>query len=182
MGTMRTVRVHHNAALTAWTTVVAERLGYDHDEALTLAGAVGRLAYYQAPHDEGPVEASEVQPVPEQPPDTPRWRKAKDYVEIMRRTIPVVHTAAGVRALASPYRTVSPARVERYCREAFGAALEPTLKTMRELAHAHAPEALAERAYPLYTQFRPPAAVTEVGALPEVDLNLERIAELKPQT
>ena len=42
----RTIRVNRAPVLTLWATVVAERLGFDHDAALTLGRAVPYLVVY----------------------------------------------------------------------------------------------------------------------------------------
>ena len=41
-----TIKINRAAVLTRWAAIVAERLGFDHDEALTLGRAVARLNAY----------------------------------------------------------------------------------------------------------------------------------------
>lgn len=40
---MATIKIDRAPVLTLWAAVVAERLGFNHDEALTLGRAVARL-------------------------------------------------------------------------------------------------------------------------------------------
>jgi hypothetical protein len=42
----RTIRINRAPVLTLWAAVVAERLGFDHDTALTLGRAVAGLNAY----------------------------------------------------------------------------------------------------------------------------------------
>jgi hypothetical protein len=175
--------VERNAVLTAWTRVVAERLGYGLDEALSLAGAVGSLPYFQDPEGRGPApQPHQVETMIDRENDPGIVRERKAYVDIMQRPVPVVVMREGVRALSTPQRVVEPAGVASYLKRRLREHLEPTLGAMRQLAHAHPPAELARRATELYTEFRAELHDEQVGWLPPAKLRLERVRSLVPST
>lgn len=162
-----TIRVNRAAVMTLWASVVAERLGFDRPEALSLGRAVaglnaqskGRRLGVFKPHEKGPQEA--------------RDREDGDefLVEVCGRAVPVVIAGGGVRAV-SRGKPVEPDRVEAYLAGKFGDQLRAVRTAMRKLAKSLGPEELAARAYPLYERFRPdvPAGTTGWGAKGELDL------------
>jgi hypothetical protein len=91
----RKILINRAPVLTLWAVVVAERLGSDHDEALSLAKAVA-----------GPTAQSRGQrlgiykPVPlEIKRARARKRGEEIRVEICGRAIPAINTSEGVRAV-----------------------------------------------------------------------------------
>jgi len=143
------VRINRAPVLTLWATVVAERLGFDHDESLTLGRAVAGLSA-QAKGK----RLRLFQPSPE------GIRKAREekagslVVEIMHRQVAVAVTPKGIRATAKG-KVVNPASVEKYLAGKFGVHLEPVTRAMAELAKTYSVERLAEVAFTLYEKFRP---------------------------
>src|SRR5271168_2574647 len=98
------ISINRAPVLTLWAAVVAERLGFDHDEALTLGKAVaglnaqakGRRLGIFKPHEEKPQKAREKNP-------------AETFlVEILGRTVPAVNTDDGIRATIKG-KPISPA-------------------------------------------------------------------------
>ena len=88
------IKVNRAPVLTLWATVVAERLGYDNDAALTLGKAVagmnaqskgGRIGIYK------PSEKSK--------PESKRLQGAEFRAELLGRAVPVQQTERGVRAV-----------------------------------------------------------------------------------
>ena len=162
--------IHINRApvLTLWSTVVAERLGFDWDEALTLGQAVAGLNA----HAKG-VQLGLFEPTPEA--EKERRRAARQgetlHVALLGRAVPAVQTPAGVRALKNDQAT-KPESVARYLQKAFGDDLDEARRTMEQLARSMAPEDLARYAYHLYEQFRPvvPPDVWGWGAKADLDL------------
>jgi hypothetical protein len=169
-----TIRVNRAPVLTLWAAVVAERLGFDRDEALTLGRAVAGLSAAAKGAALGLLEPEEL-----------RQRRTRatlgetEAIRLLGRAVPVVHTPEGIRALDKE-RPASPARVERYLRSKFGDALEDARAAMQDLAVAYPPAELNRRAFALYEGFRPevPTGVTGWGAAGELDL--ERIRALAP--
>ena len=167
---MKTVTVNRAPVLTLWAAVVAERVGFEHDEALTLGRAVAGLNAYSKGKSLGlfrPTPA-EVRAKREQ-----KARKAGVFrVGLLHRAVPVVHTDDGLRAVARGDKPIDPAGVQRYLESKFGVALGDVSEAMQDLAGSRDPEALADEAYALYEQFRPevPPGTRGWGAAGELDL------------
>lgn len=169
------VKINRAPVLTLWAAVVAERLGYDEEEALTLGRAVAglnaqskgrRLGIYEEPERAETEEAREAREKPAKEPQT---------VSLLGRAIPARKTEQGWRAL-SKGEPIDPDSVRRYLEKKFGEALAETRAAMAELAGAYAPRQLAGRAYDLYEQFRPeiPEGKKGWGAAGVLDLDLIR--------
>ncbi len=131
---------------------MSERLGYNHDEALTLAKAVAglnaqskgrRLGIYQ----ETPKEEKE---------DKHRQPRPQEVitVEVLGRPVPAVHTKDGLRAVDGD-KPISPQSVEHYLQTRFGDALPQAIRAFEGLAASYTVEELKSRAYSLYESFRP---------------------------
>lgn len=167
-----TVLANRAPVLTLWAAVVAERLGYDRDAALTLgkcvaglnAQAKGRmLGIYGPPkalHKGKPKKAG----------------LGEDFwIDLCGRPVPAKNTDNGVRAVVKD-KPIDPDGVRRYLSSKFGGNLDRVREAMAELATAFAPEALSDRAYGLYERFRPavPKGQRGWGAKGELDLDLIR--------
>ncbi len=170
MAQRRTIRINRAPVLTLWVAVVAERLGFDHDTALTLGRAVAGLNAYSKGVSLGLFEPSS-EAVDE------RLQKAKAgtalRVDLLHRAVPVMSTPDGLRAVSKD-RPISPASVEHYLVSKFGDNLGSTMRAMVKLAQSMPDEEVAARAYRLYEEFRPaiPAGVTGWVAAGELDLDL----------
>src|SRR3954464_15787454 len=96
----RTIRVNRAPVLTLWATVVAERLGFDRDAALTLGRAVasssaqmkGRALGIYEPSEEEPSKAAEERREHLKPHET-------FGVRLLGRTVPAIHTPGGIRGM-----------------------------------------------------------------------------------
>jgi hypothetical protein len=172
----RKITINRAPVLTLWAAVVAERLGFDRAEALTLGKAVAGLNA----HAKG-VRLGIYEPTPA----TVKKEREKLAggtqltVSLLHRAVPVAQTPDGLPALAKE-KPISPASVERYLSSKFGASLEAARRAMADLAGALPPRELAVQAYALYEKFRPeiPAGVSGWGAAGVLDLNaIERMAE-----
>jgi hypothetical protein len=166
------ITVNRAPVLTLWAAVVARRLGFDRDEALTLGRVVAGLNAYAKGKALGLFK-----PAPE---DVRRSRRqlahgAQLHVDLLHRAVPVVATPEGLRALAKD-KPIAPASVQRYLEARFGAALPAVEQAMEELAQSLPPDELARRAYALYESFRPevPAGVRGWGAAGVLDLEAIR--------
>ena len=170
----RQVKVNRAPVLTLCAAVVAERLGYDSDEALTLGRAVAGLNAQSKGQRLGIFEPEEK--TPEQ------IRAEKERVELwvplLGRRVPAVHTPEGIRATARG-KAMDPASVERYLKGKFGEALPEVREAMEHLARSLKPEELAKRAYTLYEQRRPPVPEGTRGWGAKGELTLEQIEELR---
>lgn len=170
-----TIQVNRAPVLTLWAAVVAERLGFDRDEALTLGRAVAGLNAYAKGVRLGLFAASAPKKVAE-------GRKALRQgetlqVDLLGRAVPATATPDGLRALSKD-QPIVPAAVARYLGGKFGEALPAARAAMERLARSLPPENLALEAFHLYEEFRPevPAGAKGWGAKGKLDIG--RILEL----
>ena len=166
-GELRVI-VNRAPVLTLWATVVAQRLGFDRDEALTLGRVVAGLNAYSKGSSLGIFK-----PTPE---EVKRERKrvtpgAIWHVELLHRAVPVVQTAEDLRALSKD-KPIDPGSVQRCLDSKFGAELAIVKEAMSALARSLAPEELGRLAYEMYEAFRPeiPAGAVGWGAAGVLDL------------
>lgn len=160
--------------LTLWAAIVAQRLGFAWDEALTLGRAVAGLNAYSKGKALGLFQPK--------PAEVRKKRKALERgsrlsVQLLSRPVPVRRTGEGLRALAKG-RPIPPQSVERYLESKFGEAYGAARQVMRALARSLPPEKLAGRAYPLYERFRPAVPAGRKGWGSAGVLSLERIRGL----
>jgi uncharacterized protein (DUF2252 family) len=145
--------------LTLWAAVVAERLGFDRDTALTLGQAVAGLSAYAKGVSLGIIEPK---------PDMVRKRGdrlaegERLHVDLLGRAVPLVRTPDGLRAV-SKGKPGNPDRIEKHLATKFGARLDDARSAMAELAAAHEPDDLYRRGSRMYEQFRPEVPVGESG-------------------
>jgi len=172
--TREVVQVNRAPVLTLWASVVAERLGYDREEALSLGKALAGLNAQSKGRRLGIYKPAER---PEAAPPKKARLGEEFWVELLGRPLPVMKTKSGTRAVEGA-RPIEPAGVERYLQGKFGEALESVRKAMEELSVAFSPKDLAARAFSLYERFRPqiPEGVRGWGAKGELDL--DRIRDL----
>lgn len=166
--------VNRAPVLTLWAAVVAERLGFNRDEALTLGRVVAGLNAYAKGRSLGLFK-----PVPQ---EIQRERQrlthgAQMHVDLLHRAVPVVLTADGLRAV-SKGKPVAPESVRRYLDSKFGDTLAAVEQAMADLARSLPVDELSRRAYALYEAFRPevPAGVGGWGAAGRLDLDRIRSA------
>lgn len=167
------VKVNRAPVLTLWGAVVAERLGFDWEEALTLGRAVAglnaqakgqRLGIFEAGKEKGE-KARE------------RERGQEFLVEIVGRPVPAINTEEGIRATTKG-QPIEPETVQRYLQKKFKADLAEVRAAMEELATSLDPEKLADEAYPLYEKFRPDIPEGKKGWGAEGELDLDYIRSL----
>jgi hypothetical protein len=173
----KTVSINRAPVLTLWAAVVAERLGFDEDEALTLGNAVaglnaqakGRRLGIFKPHEEKPKKARDKQ------------RGEQFWVEVCGRPVPATNTEEGIRAVRGR-KPIDPDSVRRYLEGKFGDDLKAVRSAMKKLARRYPPKELAERCFGLYERFRPeiPGGKKGWGASGDLDLGLiEQLAKHK---
>jgi hypothetical protein len=171
------ILINRAPVLTLWAAIVAERLGFNHDEALSLGKALAGLNAQSKGQRLGIFHPSpkELKKVHERKPSE------EFQVALLGRAVTVVKTDQGVRAVVKS-KPVDADGVERYLEGKFGDALPEARKAMTRLANALKPEELAQLGFGLYEQFRPtiPEGVQGWGAKGELDL--DRIRKLAIQT
>jgi hypothetical protein len=172
--TQHTLQINRAPVLTLWAAVVAARLGFAWEEALTLGRAVAGLNAHAKGKALGLFTPT--------PSAVQAQRQAQRgqmtlMVSLLHRAVPTMCTASGLRALSKD-KPIDPSSVQRYLESKFGAALEDAYDAMQRLATSRPPTALADEAYQLYEQFRPaiPAGTKGWGAAGT--LNLDAIRKL----
>ena len=167
------IKINRAPVLTLWAAVVAERLGYDEETALTLGKAVAglnaqskgrRLGIYE--------EKTEEKKKEEKKKETP---VKLEFIEILGRGVPAVKTSQGLRA-AIKGEPIHAESVESYLEQKFGEELDEACAAMEKLAKAYTPNQLESKAYDLYEKFRPeiPEGKKGWGAKGELDLDYIR--------
>ena len=168
------VDINRAPVLTLWASVVAERMGFDRSEALTLGRAVAGLNAYSKGKSLGIFK-------PSKKAVSKKRRELRTgetvHVDLLGRAVPATRTRDGLRAL-SKGQPITPASVDEYLHQKFGDALGDTRKAMTTLAGAYSPVLLSERAYRLYEIFRPAIPAGKRGWVAKGRLSLRKITKL----
>lgn len=178
----KTIKINRAPVLTLWAAVVAERLGYDEETALTLGKAVAGLnaqskgkklgIYGEKSEDEtlAPgASAGEKEDRKKEEAERP------EFIELLGRGIPAVKTPHGLRA-AEKGKPIHAESVQTYLEQKFKDDLDDARMAMQKLANAFTPKQLESKAYGLYEKFRPqiPEGKKGWGAKGELDLDYIR--------
>jgi hypothetical protein len=168
------ITINRAPVLTLWAAVVAERLGYDADEAATLGRAVAGLNAQAKGQRLGIFARSEpgAKPKPSE-----RAATRADTVLLLGRAVPIVRTPAGIRA-ATGGRADDPAAVRRYLESKFGPALDAAREALRTLARAVPKRELEAKAFEWYEAFRPSVPEGQRGWGARGVLDLARVRAL----
>jgi hypothetical protein len=163
------IQVNRAPVLTLWAAVVAERLGFDRDEALTFGRAVAGLNAYSKGVRLGLFAPAAPKKVTERKKGLRHGETLQ--VDLLGRAVPATSTPEGLRAL-SKEQPISPECVARYLDGKFGEALPDVRDAMERLARSRPPERLAVEAFHLYEEFRPkvPAGVKGWGSKATLDI------------
>jgi hypothetical protein len=170
------ITINRAPVLTLWAAVVAERLGFDPDEALTLGKAVAGLTAQSKGQRLGIFTPS---------PEAVRKERAKKAtaagvlrVALLGRAVSIVRTDFGFRAVDKDQKPIAPTSVQKYLQSKFGATLPEVRGAMEQLAQSHGAEALVIKAFQLYEAFRPEIPEGDGGWVTKGKLSLEKIQEL----
>lgn len=167
------IKINRAPVLTLWATVVAERLGYKKDEALTFGKAVAGLNAQSKGQRLGIYDKKSAE---EKSKETQKQEPVKvEFVQLMGRGIPAVKTPKGLRA-AIQGEEIDPRTVEKYLMQKFKDDLDEARAAMEKLARAFTPKQLETQAFSLYEKFRPAvsAGLKGWGAKGELDLEFIR--------
>jgi hypothetical protein len=170
---VKSITINRAPVLTLWAVIVAERLGFDPDEALTLGKAVAGLNAQAKGQRLGIFHPSEEKP------EKARERGAGEtfLIELVGRPVPAANTADGIRATIKG-KPITPASVTRYLQGKFGENLATARAAMEELAQAFEPNQLEAKAYSLYVEFRPAIPEGKRGWGAQGELNLDYVRSL----
>ncbi len=167
------VLINRAPVLTLWATVVAEHLGFDVDEALTLGKSLAGLTAQAKGQRLGIFEPSKEKPAAARE----RPRGVEFSVSFFGRAIPAANTEQGVRATAKG-KPIDPESVRRYLKSKFGDELPEVRRAMEKLAESRSPQELAAEAFRLYERFRPSIPAGEKGWGAKGELDLDEIRSL----
>lgn len=175
--------VNRAPVLTLWASVVAERLGYPRDTALTLgravAGSTARLKIRIIGREHWKSPDPEILPRRDEDPTA--------LVFLLGKTIRLLPDANGelraaFRALpvaglevTDEFLPANPAEVERYLARAFGNHLAEVRSAMEVLAAVHRPRELNRIGLQLYEQFRPAVPARSKGRGAKAVLKVKKI-------
>jgi hypothetical protein len=128
----RVISINRAPVLTLWAAVVAQRLGFEADEALSLAKALaglnaqakGRRLGLFKPHEDTASKARETD------------RGEEFWIELLGRPIPAKKTDDGIRAVKGA-QVIAAEGVRRYLASKFGEDLDRVQSAMRRLAGSH---------------------------------------------
>ena len=168
--------INRAPVLTLWATIVAERLGFHQDEALSLGKVVAALNAQSKGQRLGIYK-----PVPQEVKKARARKRGEEFlIEICGRSVPAVNTTDGVRAVIKD-EPIEASSVERYLESKFGESLRSVRAAMRELAKTFRPDQLSKNAFSLYERFRPaiPEGVRGWGAKGKLDIDRIRSLALE---
>jgi hypothetical protein len=168
MSAERNILINWAPVLTLWAATVAERLGFDGDEALSLGKAVAGLNAQSKGQ-----RLRIFKPAPQEVKKARARKRGEEFlVEICGRQVPAINTASGVRAVIEN-QPIEPRSVEQYLESKFGESLGTAHAAMSDLAKAFRPEQLKTNAFILYEKFRPaiPEGVRGWGAKGSLDID-----------
>jgi hypothetical protein len=168
------VLINRAPVLTLWATVVAEVLGFDHDEALTLGRTVAGLNAYSKG-----LSLGLFQPTSKAIKEQRRKLRKEEIVtvDLLHRAVPVKYTDEGLRAMSGD-KPIHPESVETYLEGKFGDALDQVTEAMVDLARSLPPSELNKKAYGLYEKFRPEIPPGKKGWGASGKLDLDRIRNM----
>jgi len=165
----KTIEVNRAPVLTLWASVVAERLGFDRDEALTLGRAVAGLNACSKGVRLGLFAPAAPKKVTERKKGLRHGETLQ--VDLLGRAVPATSTPDGLRALSKD-EPIAPESVARYLDGKFGDALADARAAMERLTRSLPPERLAVESVDLNDEFRRqvPAGVNDWEAKDTLDI------------
>ena len=164
------IEINRAPVLTLWAAIVATRLGYDEETALTLGKAVAGLNAQSKGRRLG-IYAEKTEEEKKQEENKEKPAKL-EFIELLGRGVPAVKTPQGLRA-AIKGEPIHSQAVIVYLEQKFGEDYAEARSAMEKLAKAYTPKQLESKAFELYEKFRPeiPEGKKGWGAKGELDLD-----------
>ncbi|KAI6130447.1 hypothetical protein EDD16DRAFT_1542226 [Pisolithus croceorrhizus] len=165
----KTAVVNRAPVMTAWAMIVAERLGFDREESLSIASVYTEANAVSKGVSLGLIEErrkKDVETLPE---------GKQPYVDFMGRRIPLYQTRKSKWLALSGGSPVSPGTAFSYISRSFRQTTPYVMGSLRLLAESYSSQRLNELGYSLYADFRP--AVDDWGKRGE--LRCARILSLR---
>lgn len=173
MSTIPAVRVNRAPVLTLWATVVAERLGYPTETALTLGRFVAGSSARAKARSLG--IADETQEAAERREKRAALKPQRHTVRLLGRDVPVLPADDGTLRADDNGKPASVRGAQSYIARAFGDRLRDVRAAMDALAASLPPEELNRVGFRLYEQFRPEVPTGAEGWGAKGELLIERI-------
>ncbi|GAA5870934.1 hypothetical protein JCM16303_001634 [Sporobolomyces ruberrimus] len=138
--------VNRAPVMNAWATVVAERLGFSRQEALSIAHVYTNLNATSKGVALGIKPASEL---------NHQLGSSQPFVELLGRKVPVMSTQSSGWRAVSQGAVAEPSKAFAYIKSAFRQQMGAVIGAMRLLANSFEPNELNQKGYGLYLDFRP---------------------------
>ncbi|KAH8830481.1 hypothetical protein DL96DRAFT_1785244 [Flagelloscypha sp. PMI_526] len=179
----RTTRTNRAPVMTAWATIVAERMGFQREEALSIASVYTELNALSKGASIGRYASDKTKELEATP------NGNQPYVEFMGRKIALYQTSTKDNAKTSVQASspnqwralmnnepVKPSQAFGYISRAFRQNTPYIIGAMTLLARSWSAEELKQRGWRLYTDFRPP---TKDGWGEQGELKCSTILDLR---
>jgi hypothetical protein len=167
------IHVNRAPVLTLWATMVAERLGYPPETALTLGRFVAGSSARAKARRLGIID--EKQDAEERHARAAELRPRRQIVRLLGRDIPVLAAVDGTLRAKDDGRPASAKSVQSYIARAFGDRMTEARAAMEALAASLPPEELNRGGFRLYERFRPDVPEGAQGWGAKGELRVERI-------
>ena len=167
------IRVNRAPVLTLWATVVAERLGYPPETALTLGRFVAGSSARAKARRLG--ISDEKQDAEERHARAAELRPRRQTVQLLGRDIPVLAADDGTLRAEDDGKPASAKSVQSYIARAFGDRLAEVRAAIEALAASLPSEELNRVGFRLYERFRPDVPEGAQGGGAKGELRVERI-------
>jgi len=171
------IRVNRAPVLTLWAAVVAERMGYAPDTALTLGRFVAGSSARAKARRLG--ISDEKQEAEERHARAAELKPRRRTVHLLGRDIPALAADDGTLRAEDDGKLASARSVRSYIMRAFGARLGEARSAMETLAASLPPEELNRIGFRLYEQFRPEVPQGAEGWGAKGELRLDRIVHAR---
>ena len=171
------MKINRAPVLTLWAVVVAERLGYPLDTALTLGKALAGLNAQSKGQRLGIFQPADDRQEKGDGTKKQALTSERQTIRLLGREIPVKKTDQGFLADAGG-QEINPGAVQKYLEQKFKDNLSEVRQAMQKLANSVDPETLNQRGFAFYEKFRPdiPEGTRGWGAAGE--LNVDKIHQL----
>jgi len=166
------VMINRAPVFTLWGTVVAEHLGFNRGEAMSIAKVMAGLTAQKKGRMLGIFKPGDIK----RGGSPKKTGLGEDFwIQLCDRPIPVKNTDDGVRGVVKD-KPVEPDKVTTYLKSKFGEDLVRVEEAMAYLVGSYEPEELEIAAYSFYEQFRPeiPSGQRGWGAKGKLDLDFIR--------
>jgi len=167
------VPVNRAPVLALWATVVAERLGYPPETALTLGRAVCSASARTKARRLGMM--NDAQKAVGRRAAAAGLKPGVQIVRLLGREVPVLAAADGTLRADDNGKPASAKSVQTYIARAFGDRLAEVREAMEAVAASLPPKELTRIGFRLYERFRPDVPVGAEGWGAKGGLRIERI-------